>query len=136
MTRSGALHEPNADNHGHGAAAGLGRSPANPRWGPHFRDGEVEVADVCEDEGDDVYDRAWLGGETTDDVLALDSELQRRDDDGWMFGVLMRNPTGLCHLGTITSPRSPRAVRNILGFRRERKVTPERRSLMSLHRRL
>ena len=134
MTRSGELHEPNVDSHGHGAAAGLGRSPANPRWGPHFRNGEVEVADVYEDEGDDVCDRAWLGGETVDGVLALEWELQQLGDDGWMFVVLMPNRTDLCHPGTITSPPSLRAVRNTLGFHRGRKVIPDRRFLMSLHR--
>ena len=70
MKRAEELCEPSVDNHGHGPAVGLGRRPANPRWGPHFRDGEVEVADVYEDVSDDVYDHAWLGGEPADDVLA------------------------------------------------------------------
>lgn len=72
VKRSGELREPIAENHGYEATAGLGRRPPNPRWGPHFRDGEVEVADVYEDESDEVYDHAWLGAETLDDVLALE----------------------------------------------------------------
>lgn len=52
MTMSAGLHEPNVDKHDH-EAAGLGRSSANPRWGPHFRDGELR-----EDVGDDAHEVA------------------------------------------------------------------------------
>lgn len=135
VKRPGELREPIADNHGHEAAAGLGRT-ANPRWGPHFREDEVEVVDGYEDESDDVNDHAWLGGETAADVLALDWEPQQLGDGGWKFGVLMQNLTDLSHLGTLTSRPSPRVVQNILGFRRGKKVKPEHRFLMSLHRRL
>lgn len=107
------LHEPNVDNHGHGAAAGLGHSPASPRWGPHFREDWVEVDDVCGDEGGDVYDRVRLGDEMAVDALALDWALQQLGDDGGMYGVLMLSPTDLCHPGTLTSPPSLRAGRNI-----------------------
>ena len=48
----------------------------------------------------------------------------------------MQNPTDLFHLDIITSPPSLQAVRDTRGFRQEKKVTPERRFPMSLHRRL
>lgn len=134
--RSGELRVPIVDNHGREAAAGLGRRPANPRWRPHFRDGELEVVDAYEDESDDVYDHAWLGGETADDELALDWEPRQPGDGDWKFGVLTQNLTGLYHLNIPTSPPPLRAVRNTLGFHREKKVTPECRFLMSPHRRL
>lgn len=135
VKKSGELREPIADNHGHEAGAGLGRRPANPRWGPHFRDGGPEVVDAHENESDDVYDHGQLDGEPADDELAQELEPQQLGDDGWKFGVLMQNLTDLSHLDTTTSPPL-RAVRNTLGFHREKKAIPERRFPMSLHRRL
>ena len=141
VKKSGELREPIADNHGHEAAAGLGRRPANPRWGPHFRDGGLEAVDAHEDASDDVYDHGQLDGETADDELAQELEPQQLDDDGWKFGVLMQNLMDLSHLDlfhvdTTTSPPPLRSVRNTLGFHREKKVIPERRFPMSRHRRL
>lgn len=47
------LHEPSVDNHGHEAAAGLGRRPAaSPRWSPHFRAGWGDAGDGCGDAAD------------------------------------------------------------------------------------